>query len=275
MKKVVIVCLTVLFCFAFEISGAQQTKVVWKKKDGKWSLYTKDGTKLTTREYERKSDWEWTEGLSLVGVDGKFGFIDKTGKEVIPLIYENSLLRFTDGIIGVRKDGKWGYIDREGKVVIPIEYDDCSASGFQQDRCWVKRGDKTGFVDRKGQEIIPCIYDGAGNFQSVGWAFVVNNGKCGYIDSLGNVKVPLRYDHIGDWSGERWQEGVTWVNIGGERNTANNSVSGGLFGLVDTTGTEIVPVIYKTYKEARENRNRKVFVHYNLTEVIPDTVWKY
>lgn len=42
-----------------------------------------------------------------------FGFIDKEGKEIIPLIYSNAK-DFKDGMAEVMLNGKWMKIDRKG-----------------------------------------------------------------------------------------------------------------------------------------------------------------
>ncbi|MFM8430606.1 MAG: WG repeat-containing protein, partial [Holophagaceae bacterium] len=53
-------------------------------------------------------------------VGGQWGFVDETGKEVIPLKYDKAQF-FSDGLARVRLDGKWGYIDKQGRN-IPEEY---------------------------------------------------------------------------------------------------------------------------------------------------------
>lgn len=58
----------------------------------------------------------FSDGLAVVKKDGKYGFIDRTGKEVIPLIYDDAY-GFYDGLAAVEKDGKMGYIDRTGKEI--------------------------------------------------------------------------------------------------------------------------------------------------------------
>ena len=50
--------------------------------------------------------------------DGKYGFIDTTGKEVAPCQYDDAE-SFSEGFARVEKDGKYGFIDTTGKVVIP------------------------------------------------------------------------------------------------------------------------------------------------------------
>jgi len=46
--------------------------------------------------------------------DGKYGFIDITGRYVIPLNYKDAH-NFSNGIAQVLNDGKWIYIDLSGK----------------------------------------------------------------------------------------------------------------------------------------------------------------
>jgi len=93
----------------------------------------------------------FSEGLALVAKDtdnsystghygiDKYGFIDKTGKLIIPLIYD-SAKSFSEGLALVKKDGKYGYIDKTGKVVIPLIYDD--AQVFSDESAWVKKDGK-------------------------------------------------------------------------------------------------------------------------------------
>ncbi|PQJ21730.1 WG repeat-containing protein [Tenacibaculum sp. SG-28] len=57
----------------------------------------------------------------------KFGFIDKAGRVVIPLIYDKVGFNINDNLIPALKDGKWGFINRENETKIPFEYDDATA----------------------------------------------------------------------------------------------------------------------------------------------------
>ena len=42
------------------------------------------------------------------------GFIDTSGKEVIPCIYTNCWPEFSEGLAAVQKDGVWGFVDTKG-----------------------------------------------------------------------------------------------------------------------------------------------------------------
>ena len=55
-------------------------------------------------------------GLYSFKKDGKYGFINKQGQEVIPFIY-NEAWYFSEGFALVEKDGKWFYINKQGECV--------------------------------------------------------------------------------------------------------------------------------------------------------------
>ena len=54
--------------------------------------------------------------------DGKWGFVDKTGEEVIPLIYDDAW-SFNEGLARVQKDDKWGFVDSNSSVVVDYKYE--------------------------------------------------------------------------------------------------------------------------------------------------------
>ena len=62
------------------------------------------------------------DGFLRVVVNKKYGIIDKTGKVVIPMVYDK-INRFSEGLACVEMNKKSGIIDKTGKIVIPIIYD--------------------------------------------------------------------------------------------------------------------------------------------------------
>ena len=48
---------------------------------------------------------------------------------------------------------KYGYIDKSGREVVPCKYTDISDS-FYEGMAWVKVGSKTGFMDKTGRWVI-------------------------------------------------------------------------------------------------------------------------
>jgi hypothetical protein len=81
------------------------------------------------------------EDVSLFRVvqNGKYGFIDKTGKIVINTKF-NIVLSFEEGLSGVKVGDKWGFIDKKAKIVINPQFD--KVSYFSEGLSDVKVGDK-------------------------------------------------------------------------------------------------------------------------------------
>lgn len=61
--------------------------------------------------------------------DGKWGFVDENGKEVVPCQYD-TIEYFENGVCSVQRDGKWGYVDLKGKEVIACEFDNILDDAF-------------------------------------------------------------------------------------------------------------------------------------------------
>ena len=103
----------------------------------------------------KKYDWKgkYYEGLASVKLNGKWGFIDKTGKEVTPIKYDYAV-GFSEGLASVKLNNKYGFIDKTGKEVIPIKYDD--AYMFSEGLAEVKLEGKYFYINRKGECVKDC-----------------------------------------------------------------------------------------------------------------------
>lgn len=170
-----------------------------------------------------------SEGLALVELNEKYGYIDKTGKEVIPLKFEevchHDIGSFSESLATLEPDhgrAKSGFIDKTGKVVIPLKYDEVQP--FSDGLAAVKLNDKYGFVDKTGKEIIPLIYEHAYSF-SEGLGVVKQNNKYGFIDKRGKEIIPFKFDSAWGFS-----EGLTVVELNGK------------YGFIDKTGKEVIPL---------------------------------
>ena len=165
----------------------------------------------------------FSDGLAVVELNDKFGFIDKTGREVIPLIYDNAY-SFSNGLAIVALNGKYGFIDETGREVIPFKYD--GAKAFSEGLARVLLKNKYGYIDTTGKEVIPFKYDFAYNFFE-GLARVVLNDKYGFIDKTGRELTPCKYNYANDF-----REGLAAVKLNDK------------FGYIDKTGKEVIPLIY-------------------------------
>lgn len=90
----------------------------------------------------------FSEGLAAVAMNGKYGFIDKDGKCVIPYRYEYTG-KFNEGLAVARMNGKYGYVDKTGRSAIPYKFD--FAGGFSNGLAAVKFNGEDFFIDTDGQ----------------------------------------------------------------------------------------------------------------------------
>ncbi|WP_170880351.1 WG repeat-containing protein [Paenibacillus odorifer] len=194
------------------------------ERDGKWGFIDKTGKEVIAPQYDYARSFN--EGLADVRKDGKYGFIDKTGKEVIVPKYDN-VHSFSEGLATVIKGGKYGFIDKTGREVIASQY--YEADNFSEGLARIETEDgKHGFIDKTGKEVIAPKYDDADSF-SEGLARVVKTeyGEEGFIDKTGKEVIAPKYEIVNSFS-----EGLAMVRKNGK------------FGFIDKTGKEVIAPKY-------------------------------
>ena len=82
-------------------------------------LRNNDGSKYYNFKFEEKTELDIypNKTLFLSKKDGKYGYVDKTGKVIVDYIYDDAMEQNDYGFSAVKKDGKWGSIDSKGNVV--------------------------------------------------------------------------------------------------------------------------------------------------------------
>ena len=68
-------------------------------------------------EEKQESDIFPNRTLFLSKKDGKYGFVDKTGKVIVDYVYDDAMEQNDYGFVAVKKDNKWGSINSKGTVV--------------------------------------------------------------------------------------------------------------------------------------------------------------
>ena len=185
--------------------------------EGEWGLVDEQGNTILEPTYKLMRPWR--EGLSKVlSMDGWFGFIDMTGKVVIPLKYIPNCdfyYGFYNSFAAIRTYNGWGFINKKGEEVIPPNYSYVKLFNKQGyavvyenmywgTYCKPEITDKTKYavIDTLGNEIIKMgKYDGISDDDGNG-NFIVkqkNSEKYGVIDINDNVIVPIIYDRINGW----------------------------------------------------------------------------
>ncbi len=156
---------------------------------------------------------------------------------------------------------KWGFVDRQGREVIPLQYD--MAWGFHDGIArvafmeeygpgrlrhpWVQ---SSGFIDKTGKFVIPMTDGFYGEFHDgLATAYVKGDPpgesstdrKYGYIDKTGQFAIEPQYGYVSDFS-----EGLASFAMGDSYYTKS--------GLIDTKGRMVLEPIYYGIEEFSEGR---------------------
>lgn len=179
----------------------------------------------------------------------KFGFIDTTGKIIIPIQY-NYAFAFNKNMAPVKLNEKWALINKQGELITTYKYDLLYYAG--NNRFAFQIGKRWGLLDLKGQEINPATYYGEQNSRynkdNFGGysALIFKNGiaktskllpgfrqaRTTVIDTNGVQLFPSKYESIE----ESEVKDVFKVSL---KNHDHDRKS---FGLIDKNGNELVPV---------------------------------
>ncbi len=156
-----------------------------RKREAEKKLYKK------TENLKENDLKQRINGLQPFRNNGKMGYVNKSGKLVIPCIWASASF-FDDGLAYVKDDnGKYGFINVDGELVIPCawEYAYRFCNGFAR----VKDDRGYGFVNTDGNLVSPCIWEDAEDFYD-GMACVKdNNGRYGFINMEGLLVVPCKW----------------------------------------------------------------------------------
>ena len=188
---------------------------------------------------------KFSEGLAKIhnGTGSYYYFIDKTGELAFPYGFD-SANNFSEGLAVVEKDGKYYYINKEGKLGIPYEFD--YASSFSEGLAAVEKDGKQGYINKEGEMVITYNYYSANEF-SEGLALIQEEKLFDYkfIDKSGKIVIDAsKYDQV-----DSFKEGLAAVKI-------NNKV-----GYIDKTGKLVIPCIYEVDDMNRDFSEGLVSIH--------------
>ncbi len=257
------------FLFLFHsLYLAGQTLVPFISTDQKMGYKTSAGKIVIQPKFEKA--FAFTEGLGLVSLENKYGFINVQGVFVIQPAYDFAE-SFSGGLAAVGKGtitaASWGYIDKTGKEKVPLTYK--SAGSFREGRGLVQQADGLfGYIDVAGKVVIPFVYLEAGTFsEGLAWAFKgkeemsgglikrkIRTGKFGYVNLAGKEVIPFVFDKVMDFSKGKAKvekEGRSfWINKEGQEITENGKLitAGPVDPRKSKTVKNLSPVI-RAYKE--------------------------
>jgi len=179
-------------------------------------------TKFTLKDVQEVSNFK--EGLASVKQADKYGFINKTGKVVIPFQYDDVLF-FSEGLcaVAVTKQiedstySEWTYINTSGKTTSNSVFE--VAQNFNSGLAAVKRNGKWSWIDKKEKDVFGSDFEECQSFKD-GFAAYKKDGFFGLINKSGKLILEPSYAIIGNFN-----EGLAMVSLGPET-----------VGFIDTTG---------------------------------------
>lgn len=227
------------------------------------------------------TQYQWLDDINEQGLirfqqNNQFGFINRDNQIVIPNQYEY-IEQFNHDIAKAKKNGFWGFIDKTGKEVFALKYEnmrdispflsiaaDKDSKGYTI-AILLNKKNKTaktyrriekfygglakvidvnniqqiGFINEIGEEVIPVQYDERiladrdGHFQN-GFLqleqYKENKPKYGLMDKTGKIIIPIDYDY---------RISTQYLANGLSRIEKDKK-----FGFVDKTGKIVVPIEY-------------------------------
>ncbi len=158
-------------------------------KDGKWGYV--DRERKVVIPFQFKYAGQFDHGMARVVLGDKAFFIDKTGARVTPEF--DGAFEFREDLAAVDVGKSVGYIRRDGSFALPPLHQSASGIDFSEGLAAVRIKGKVGFMDKTGSIAIQPTYDDVYAF-SHGLAPVELGGKWGYVDRTGNIVIPIQYD---------------------------------------------------------------------------------
>lgn len=191
--------------------------LVQVRKNGKTGLINKHHMEVVPPIYDYASP-VFREGLLLVNINKKWGFLDTKGKVAIPCIYEDAS-DFNEGYAAVIRNGTKTCINKKGEEISVCNNtlnawekdDELGGRGtYIKGRQVLKRRQLHGIADNNGKLLAPLIYESIYGIRINGrdihyhqeFYKVRKQGKWGVIDKNGNETLTCEYDNIQDYIGE-------------------------------------------------------------------------
>ncbi len=159
----------------------------------KYGIIDKNGKVLVDFKYDYIFDDEYynLKNFYKVQLGGQEGFINTQGEVLVPIKFKQ-ISGFMENLSAATIDGiNWGYIDKTGKMVIPADYTE--ANTFKNGYAVVCKDYKCGVIDKNGKIVVDIKYEHVNNEITRGLFAVKSNGKYGFVDTNGKTVIPFKY----------------------------------------------------------------------------------
>ena len=186
------------------------------------------------------------DGVGVVRSGDLFGVIDEKGRTVLPIMYEEFICDFSANLFGVKSGDKWGYVNGRNEAVTDFVFDEPSTPACPRGTCVAVLNGKSGLLDERGRWVLPASYDAIygvvrGETEDNPKIGVCCDGKVGFVDLQGNTVIDFQF------YGPRWprcyqfSEGLSSVVLSDPESSRE------AFGVIDETGK----VLFRFSEEPR------------------------
>lgn len=173
-----------------DIWGNFQDGLCAVKKGHKWGYVDFHGNLVIDTIYDAARSFS-NEGFARVICDNTHMYIDTKGECVIKV--DSAITGFDHNRAAVIINGEKCIIDKNGKIVCKLNFDNIEPFADDGFATVILDG-KASIIDTMGNVIISTKYDNIGHYYNYnGKALAVKNGRYGIIDSIGNEIVKCEY----------------------------------------------------------------------------------
>lgn len=164
--------------FVYDAAAPINEGVGAVKQGEKWALLGKDGELLTEFIFDeilQNGKGYCCVGKRIAVRQGQaYFFVNEKGERISEQNYDDMKALEEDGMCAVCLNGKWGYADQEGNQVIACAYED--ARPFTNGYAAVRQNGIWGYIDTKNYMTIKPCFDDAGLMTKSGTAPVCHGG---------------------------------------------------------------------------------------------------
>jgi len=202
--------------FGFDVEGFKNGLALIKVGE-KWGFINTEGKMAIPAKYD--DAYDFNDGYASAKMGDKYFILDTKGMEYpVDIAGVNDIREFNEGLAPFKTvDKKYGYVGGNGKAVIPANY---SAVGyFNNGLAWAKASDgKLGYINTKGEWVINPQFDGGRDFdKQSGLARVKVGEKWGYVNKSAEMMYVSSTESWGDFS-----EGLADGKVGDKKGFYNN-----------------------------------------------------
>jgi hypothetical protein len=206
------------------------------RKDGELYYFVDKDLHEFSDRYTLANDF--VDGYCVVARNGRYGVLDRTGKETVPLEYDNMASSFSDGLLAAYKNNGWGYITPNNVVSIPFDYD--RADSFSHGVATVCKKEQLGQIDKQNKVVLPIIWKDFLIPESypTTYYWVKKADDCYYYYDMKVAAITFPQDGAG----------YSFVEPFGDNSYAKVK-SAAYYGAIQKDGTVVIPFVFDKYSD--------------------------